>query len=163
MVRREGRMGRQDRQDPHDIDMSAMHPGQQAGTGRRGSRRPGRRPGGWGQTCNELGDCGECACALGECGSAFPFLLGAFALRAPRRAPRRRVSGPALAGVAAIRAYQRLLSPRLPIACRHTPSCSRYGIAAVRRYGLAHGVRLTAGRISRCTSAVPHGTADPVP
>jgi uncharacterized protein len=90
-------------------------------------------------------------------------LLGMIALRVPRRAPRRRVSAPARVGVATIHAYQRFLSARLPTACRHTPTCSEYGLHAVRRYGLATGTRLTADRIARCTATVPFGTADPVP
>jgi putative membrane protein insertion efficiency factor len=90
-------------------------------------------------------------------------MLAAFALTVPNRPPRRRTSGTALAGIAAIRAYQRLLSSRLPTACRHTPTCSGYSITAIRRYGLATGSRLTIGRISRCTADVPPMTADPVP
>ncbi len=90
-------------------------------------------------------------------------LLGLLARHTPHRPPRRRVSGPAWAGVGAIRAYQKMISPRLPVVCRHTPSCSAYGAEAVRRYGLATGVRLAAGRISRCTVTTPHGTTDEVP
>jgi putative membrane protein insertion efficiency factor len=90
-------------------------------------------------------------------------LLGALAIRTPSRAPRRRTSGPAAMGVVAIRAYQKMISPRLPTVCRHTPTCSSYGIDAVRRYGLATGTRLTAGRISRCNRSVPRGTVDLVP
>ncbi|HWH00360.1 MAG TPA: membrane protein insertion efficiency factor YidD [Pilimelia sp.] len=65
--------------------------------------------------------------------------------------------------MAAIRGYRRWLSPRLPTRCRHRPTCSGYGLEAVRRYGLVTGARLTAGRIRRCTAEVPRGTADPVP
>lgn len=90
-------------------------------------------------------------------------LLGALAIRRPNRPPRRRPSGPAHIGVAAIRAYQKVISPRLPTACRHTPTCSSYGIDAVRRYGLSTGVRLTADRITRCNRSVPRGMVDPVP
>jgi putative membrane protein insertion efficiency factor len=127
--------------------------------------QPGRRRSrGKGSSGSTDWDCGPDACdGCDPCDIFNISLLGLVALRVPTRAPRRRTSGPALAGVAAIRAYQRWLSPRLPTACRHTPTCSRYGIAAVRRYGLAHGVRLTAGRISRCTADVPRGTHDPVP
>jgi putative membrane protein insertion efficiency factor len=121
-------------------------------------RGRGRRRGGPGDACSDISCDGCDPCDLFNLS-----LFGIIALAAPRRAPRRRTSGPALAGIAAIRAYQRLISPRLPVTCRHEPSCSRYGIGVVRRYGLAHGARLAAGRISRCTDTVPHGTPDPVP
>ena len=65
--------------------------------------------------------------------------------------------------MAAIRGYQRWLSPHLPIVCRHEPSCSAYGLLAIGRFGLWQGTRLTASLIQRCTRAVPHGTGDPVP
>ncbi|HEY1485525.1 MAG TPA: membrane protein insertion efficiency factor YidD [Micromonosporaceae bacterium] len=90
-------------------------------------------------------------------------LLGAIAMRTPRRAPRRRTSAPARLGLGAIRVYQRTLSPRLPVRCRHVPSCSGYGADAVRRYGLVTGARLTASRIRRCNRTTPYGTVDPVP
>jgi len=62
----------------------------------------------------------------------------------------------------AIKAYRRL-SPRLPTRCRFTPTCSAYGLEAVRRYGTRKGLRLTAGRLLRCRPGIPYGTADPVP
>ncbi|HEY1177877.1 MAG TPA: membrane protein insertion efficiency factor YidD [Phytomonospora sp.] len=66
-------------------------------------------------------------------------------------------------GVAAIRAYQKWLSPRLPFHCRFRPSCSQYGLEAVRAYGLVRGMRLAAGRILRCNGTVRRGTEDRVP
>jgi putative membrane protein insertion efficiency factor len=102
--------------------------------------------------------CGHCGCDLFHL-SAFRILL----LAAPTRTPRRKVTVPARAGLGAIRGYQRWVSHRLPIHCPHTPSCSHYGLAVVRRYGLFQGARLAGGRIARCTSTVPHGTADPPP
>ncbi|UAC01968.1 membrane protein insertion efficiency factor YidD [Dactylosporangium vinaceum] len=65
--------------------------------------------------------------------------------------------------MAAIRGYQRRLSPHLPTRCRQVPSCSNYGLEAVRRYGLVIGSRLTAARIRRCNASTPRGTHDPVP
>jgi putative membrane protein insertion efficiency factor len=62
----------------------------------------------------------------------------------------------------AIRAYRRV-SPWLPTRCRFTPSCSAYGLEAVRRHGTRKGLRLTAGRLLRCRPGVPYGTPDPVP
>jgi putative membrane protein insertion efficiency factor len=46
--------------------------------------------------------------------------------------------------------------------CRHWPSCSDYAEEAVRRHGLARGLRLATHRIARCR---PWGTSgyDPVP
>lgn len=67
-----------------------------------------------------------------------------------------------LVGVAAIRLYQRTISPRLPTRCRYTPTCSAYGLQAVRAYGLVTGSRLALGRIRRCRHHVPYGTRDPL-
>jgi len=71
-------------------------------------------------------------------------------------------SGSDRAVIGAIKAYRRV-SPRLPTRCRYVPTCSAYGLAAVRRYGARKGLRLTAGRLWRCRPGVPYGTADPVP
>lgn len=49
------------------------------------------------------------------------------------------------------------------IACRYHPTCSRYSVEAVERYGLARGLSLTIRRIASCQSTVPVGTRDPVP
>ncbi|WP_213795457.1 membrane protein insertion efficiency factor YidD, partial [Klebsiella michiganensis] len=38
-----------------------------------------------------------------------------------------------------IRVYQRLISPLLGPHCRFTPTCSQYGIEALRRFGLIKG------------------------
>jgi putative membrane protein insertion efficiency factor len=65
-------------------------------------------------------------------------------------------------GIVAIRGYQRLISPTRPPCCRYVPSCSSYGLDAVRTYGLWHGSRLALARIHRCTRAVPHGTVEPL-
>jgi putative membrane protein insertion efficiency factor len=61
-----------------------------------------------------------------------------------------------------IRLYQLVLSPWLPTSCRFTPSCSQYGVEAIRRHGAIKGTALTLGRISRCH---PWGGSgyDPVP
>lgn len=64
--------------------------------------------------------------------------------------------------LAAIRGYQRLLSPVLPAACRYQPTCSQYGYEAVARYGVVRGGSLMLRRLGRCT---PFGGSgfDPVP
>ncbi len=64
--------------------------------------------------------------------------------------------------VAAVRAYQRLVSRRTPAACRLSPTCSTYAVEAVQRHGAARGLRLALARLARCRPGGPVG-ADPVP
>lgn len=47
--------------------------------------------------------------------------------------------------------------------CRFVPSCSRYSVQAVQRYGIVRGLELTAGRLHRCRMNIPLGTPDPLP
>jgi putative component of membrane protein insertase Oxa1/YidC/SpoIIIJ protein YidD len=49
------------------------------------------------------------------------------------------------------------------VRCRYSPTCSRYSIAAVEKYGLGKGLALTGARLWRCRGGVPLGTSDPVP
>jgi len=111
-------------------------------------------------------DCGDVSC-LPDCDCSLLVLpnlvLRLMSANAPTRPPRARPSGSGRAGLLAIRGYQRWLSPRLPTRCRQVPTCSNYGMEAVRRYGLVAGSRLTAARIRRCNSSTPRGTLDPVP
>jgi putative membrane protein insertion efficiency factor len=67
--------------------------------------------------------------------------------------------------IAVVRGYQSVGSPVLAsfVQCRYRPTCSRYSIETVRRYGLRRGLALTAARLWRCRRTVPLGTADPVP
>jgi len=61
-----------------------------------------------------------------------------------------------------VKGYQSAISPLLGSNCRHTPTCSAYGIEALRVWGAAKGSWLTARRISRCNPW--HEPAyDPVP
>jgi putative membrane protein insertion efficiency factor len=46
--------------------------------------------------------------------------------------------------------YRRNISPFTPPSCRFTPTCSRYAIDALRRYGALKGGWLTAWRVLRC-------------
>ena len=62
----------------------------------------------------------------------------------------------------AIRTYQALLSPALPTQCKFQPTCSQYGLEAVRKYGTLRGGLLTTWRLIRC-SPLTHGGIDPVP
>jgi putative membrane protein insertion efficiency factor len=66
------------------------------------------------------------------------------------------------AGIAAIRLYQRWISPGIPPACRFYPSCSEYAVQALRRHGLAWGGWLALRRLLRCHPFHPGGF-DPVP
>ena len=64
--------------------------------------------------------------------------------------------------VTAVRAYQILLGPLLPTACRYYPSCSTYAIEALERHGAWNGSMLALRRIARCHPFHPGGF-DPVP
>ena len=63
---------------------------------------------------------------------------------------------------AAIRWYQKAVSPFLPVSCRYLPTCSEYSHEAVTRYGLLRGLWLTVRRLARCTPFGGRGY-DPVP
>ena len=65
--------------------------------------------------------------------------------------------------IAAIRVYQREISPKLPPGvCRFTPSCSHYALEALQRHGAARGAWLTVRRLVRCRPGAAGGP-DPVP
>lgn len=49
-----------------------------------------------------------------------------------------------------IRVYQVYISPLKWPCCRFTPTCSQYGIEAIRKYGPIGGIWRTAWRILRC-------------
>lgn len=70
----------------------------------------------------------------------------------------------ALAGalILAIQAYRLVVSPLLGPSCRYAPSCSQYGIEAIRTHGPARGVWLALRRVSRC-HPFHEGGYDPVP
>lgn len=61
-----------------------------------------------------------------------------------------------------VRAYQSLLSPLLPPACRFTPTCSAYAATALERHGALRGSWLALRRLARCHPWNPGGY-DPVP
>jgi putative membrane protein insertion efficiency factor len=61
-----------------------------------------------------------------------------------------------------IKIYKGAISPFLPRACRYTPTCSEYGIQAIKKYGPIKGSLLTLKRILRCHPWGGHGY-DPVP
>ena len=63
----------------------------------------------------------------------------------------------------AILCYRRRISPAKGTgSCRFEPTCSAYGLEAVRRYGAIRGLWLTFLRIGRCAPWHPGGW-DPVP
>lgn len=66
--------------------------------------------------------------------------------------------------VASVLGYQRWARPvvRRIVVCKYSPSCSEYSLQAVRRFGLATGLTLTAKRLLRCRPGVTGGL-DPVP
>lgn len=61
-----------------------------------------------------------------------------------------------------IRLYQILLAPLLGNVCRFEPSCSRYAIAVIERFGILRGSVLALKRIGRCHPWHPGGY-DPPP
>jgi len=64
--------------------------------------------------------------------------------------------------IAIIRFYQLAISPYLPPSCRYTPTCSSYGLEAIRKHGPFKGGWLAVKRIASCH---PWGGSgyDPVP
>lgn len=65
------------------------------------------------------------------------------------------------AATAPIRAYQRAISPALPRRCKYEPTCSRYAVQAIERYGILRGLILAGWRLLRC-NPWSHGGFDPV-
>ncbi|MGL9735082.1 MAG: membrane protein insertion efficiency factor YidD [Symbiopectobacterium sp.] len=61
-----------------------------------------------------------------------------------------------------IRGYQLVISPLLGPHCRFRPTCSQYGIEAIRRFGMIKGSWLTLKRVLKCHPLNPGGH-DPIP
>jgi|TARA_B100001059_G_scaffold147747_1_gene147703 putative membrane protein insertion efficiency factor len=61
-----------------------------------------------------------------------------------------------------IKIYRIFISPLLGGNCRHTPTCSEYGIIALKKHGVFKGSFLTLKRILKCNSLFSGGY-DPVP
>mmetsp|Transcript_11492 Transcript_11492/g.24252 ORF Transcript_11492/g.24252 Transcript_11492/m.24252 type:complete len:249 (+) Transcript_11492:159-905(+) len=53
--------------------------------------------------------------------------------------------------IATIGVYKNFISPLLPPACRFVPTCSQYGVQAIKEYGPSKGVVLTSWRLLRCS------------
>jgi uncharacterized protein len=56
-----------------------------------------------------------------------------------------------------IRFYQLAISPLKPPSCRFYPTCSHYGLEAVKRFGAIKGGWLTLKRIMKCHPFNPGG------
>jgi len=64
--------------------------------------------------------------------------------------------------IAAIRFYQVYLSPLKRTRCPYIPTCSQYGLDAIKTHGAFKGVILAIWRILRC-NPFSKGGIDPVP
>jgi putative membrane protein insertion efficiency factor len=60
-----------------------------------------------------------------------------------------------------IRVYQATLSPLLGNVCRFEPSCSRYMVESLKKYGLVRGLARGLRRLSRCHPWNPGGYDPP--
>lgn len=58
--------------------------------------------------------------------------------------------------------YRLFISPLIGPRCRFTPTCSQYGIDAIKMYGAFKGCWLISKRLIRC-SPLSAGGFDPVP
>ncbi|MGR9043718.1 MAG: membrane protein insertion efficiency factor YidD [Gammaproteobacteria bacterium] len=61
-----------------------------------------------------------------------------------------------------IQYYRRRISPRLPPACRYQPTCSKYALEAIEKFGPGRGLWLTVKRLAKCHPWGGQGY-DPVP
>ena len=78
-----------------------------------------------------------------------------------RRAPEAQTT--TRAALYAIAVYQATLSPlyaRAGIMCRFKPTCSHYGEAVIREFGVVRGGWMAARRILRCGPWTAMGTED---
>jgi putative membrane protein insertion efficiency factor len=103
----------------------------------------------------------DAGCCLAESlGDGCLMAVGPALLHAHRAPLRSR--GAAGRMVAAIRYYQREVSPRRPAVCRFEPTCSAYAAEAIETHGARRGSWLAARRLLRCRPGAVRG-ADPVP
>ncbi len=81
-----------------------------------------------------------------------------------RRAPDDQLATRAAA--VAIHAYQATLSPfydRMGVRCRFTVTCSHYGEAVIKKFGVVAGGWMAAKRVFRCGPWTPAGSVDMPP
>jgi putative membrane protein insertion efficiency factor len=144
---------------------------------RRGVGRPGRgygygpppgygcgygRGGGGGGGCLRDLFLLNTGCCLAEslgCGMDLALVAPSTLRRVRAESPNGRVADRL---IAAVRVYQRDISPRRKACCHFTPTCSAYAVEALERHGALRGSWLTARRLVRCRPGGAHG-ADPVP
>ena len=69
---------------------------------------------------------------------------------------------PQYAVMAIIKGYQLLISPLLGPTCKYYPSCSHYGLEAVRTHGAIKGTVMAGWRVLRC-NPWSNGGVDEVP
>jgi len=96
-------------------------------------------------------------------GAAIAIILIAIALDLRRPPPEQLATR---AAIGAIHVYQATLSPlytRLGAQCRFTVTCSHYGEAVIRKFGVVTGGWMAARRILRCGPWTPAGSVDPPP
>lgn len=61
-----------------------------------------------------------------------------------------------------IKIYRKYISPMKPPSCRFYPTCSKYAIEAIEKYGAIKGSFMAIKRILKCHPFHPGGY-DPVP
>ncbi|WP_062204976.1 membrane protein insertion efficiency factor YidD [Demequina salsinemoris] len=72
------------------------------------------------------------------------------------------VAIPRLLLMGLVRIYQLVVSPLLGPRCKYYPSCSHYGLEALRRHGAIKGTALATWRVLRC-NPWSYGGVDDVP
>lgn len=83
-------------------------------------------------------------------------------MTAVRRAAALIVAVPAWVLAGLIVGYRRYITPYTPRTCRFYPTCSSYGLTAIRTHGALKGTLLTTWRVLRCHPWTPGGV-DHVP
>ncbi|MCR4555248.1 MAG: membrane protein insertion efficiency factor YidD [Alphaproteobacteria bacterium] len=63
--------------------------------------------------------------------------------------------------IAALRFYQRAVSPHLKCCCKYYPTCSEYAVLAIQKYGCAQGIFKSMRRLLRCNPLSSGGTDFP--
>jgi uncharacterized protein len=79
----------------------------------------------------------------------------------PQQPPRALSRAARAVATAPIIVYRHAISPALPRRCKYEPTCSRYAVDAIRRYGILRGVVLATWRVLRC-NPWSDGGYDPV-
>ena len=64
--------------------------------------------------------------------------------------------------ISIIKTYQNMISPLLPARCRYRPTCSEYGVQAIKKHGIFKGGFFTIKRVLTCHPWGGDGY-DPVP